>query len=182
MSSTQFQSSRVASPIGRPPAPTPALLITTVGGPPNQAVASLASCSTSSIRETSQRSAVASPPLATMPWAVACAEASSTSLHTTRPPRAASSAANAAPIPLPAPVMTAAASWLRLSDDPKIPIVLPRGFLDHVATERFCNERCDVVHGGPGFRAELRQRLEDVHLVRPDLQLAGAARRPNVLR
>ena len=43
--------------MGRPPAPTPALLITMVGGPPNQSCASAARQCTSSICDTSQRSA-----------------------------------------------------------------------------------------------------------------------------
>ena len=61
-----------------------------------------------------------------MASAVARAAVSSMSLHTTRPPRRASSVANAAPMPLPAPVMTAAASWLRFVDDPKMPMASTR--------------------------------------------------------
>ena len=74
------------------------------------------------MRDTSHRTAMARPPAAVMASAVAVAEPSSTSLHTTRPPRLASSSAKARPMPLPAPVMTAAASWLRLFDGPKMPI------------------------------------------------------------
>ncbi len=95
-----------------PPAPTPALLITSVGGPPNQDCDRSASASTSSIRETSQRTAVALAPRSVIASTVFCAAASSMSLQTTAPPRRPSSTANAAPIPLPAPVTTADARWL----------------------------------------------------------------------
>src|ERR1700743_1934269 len=84
------QSSRDTSPMAAPPAPTPALLITRVGAALNQDCARSAKAQTSSNRDTSQ------PP--------------------TAPPRRASSTANAAPIPLPAPVTTADAPWLVVFD------------------------------------------------------------------
>ena len=104
---TQFQSSIDIAPIGVPPAPTPALLITRVGGPSNQSWAVPASAVTSSSRETSQCAAVARPPRSMMASATRWAAGWSMSLHTTAPPRAPSSVANAAPMPLPAPVTTA---------------------------------------------------------------------------
>ena len=67
-----------------------------------------------------------------MASAVVRAVVSSTSLQTTRPPRRASSMAKAAPMPLPAPVITAAASRLRFSDDPKMPIASPCLLIDGV--------------------------------------------------
>src|SRR5690625_4316619 len=115
----QVQSSIGIVPIEVPPAPTPALLTTRVGGPSNQPWASVASFVTSATWDTSQRSAVARPPSAVIAAAVRSAPASSISLQTTAPPRRASSRANAAPMPLPAPVTTAAARWLRLGDRPK---------------------------------------------------------------
>ena len=98
------------------------------------------------------------------------------SLHTTRPPRLASSTANAAPMPLPAPVMTAAASWLRFFDDPKSPMTftpLPRRWCWRAA--HCAMKRRDPAHGGRRLGRQSRQRLEDMHLVGPDLQFALAA-------
>src|SRR6476620_91919 len=115
-----------------------------------------------------------------MASAVARAVVSSTSLHTTRPPRRASSTAKAAPMPLPAPVITAAALRLRFSVDPKMPTASPRLQVDVVVAERFCDEACDVPHRRRGLRREPGQRLEDVHLVRPDLEFAFAARSADV--
>jgi hypothetical protein len=113
--------------MGVPPAATPALLMTSVGGPLNQACASVAIRCTSSIRVTSQRTGSALPPPPMIASAVVRAAFSSMSLHTIRPPRRANSVANAAPIPLPAPVMTAAASRLHLFDDPNSPMpITPR--------------------------------------------------------
>jgi hypothetical protein len=140
MPRTHDQSSRLVSPMGVPPAPTPALLMTSVGGPLNQACASVANRCTSSIRVTSQHRASARPPSSAIASAVARAPFSSISLHTIRPPRRASSVANAAPMPLPAPVMTASASRLRLSDDPKSPmpiaLICRRGRLPTAAALR----------------------------------------------
>ena len=104
---TQCQSSMEISPTGLPPAPTPALLITRVGASPNHSWARSARASTCSSRDTSQGTARAWPPCSWIASAVAVAVAGLRSLHTTRPPRRASSSANARPIPLPAPVTTA---------------------------------------------------------------------------
>src|SRR5271166_4663353 len=108
----QAQSSRDTSPMGAPPEPTPALLITSVGAAPNQDCDCSANALTSANCETSQRIAVAFAPVWVIVSTVLWAAASSMSLQTTAPPRRASSTANAAPIPLPAPVTTAAAPWL----------------------------------------------------------------------
>ncbi len=97
-----------------PPAPTPALLITSVGGPENQAMDCLASAWTSPNCETSQRLAVALAPASVIASTVRWAAASSMSLQTTVPPRRPSSMAKAAPMPLPAPVTTADAPRLAL--------------------------------------------------------------------
>src|SRR2546430_11025586 len=62
------------------------------------------------------------------------------SLQTTAPPRRASSTANAAPIPLPAPVTTARALWLTLFDlcsNPSIPYpTFPAASVDERACPR----------------------------------------------
>jgi hypothetical protein len=97
------------------------------------------------------------------------------SLHTILPPRRASSVANAAPMPLPAPVMTAAALRLRFSTIPVVPCRSPGRLVKSVVAQRMTR---DVPHGGSGFRGQPWQRLEDVRLVGPDLQLPLAARRP----
>ena len=109
------QSASGVCPITAPPAPTPALLTTKLGGPPNQLHASLARTCTSWIDETSHLAASALPPWSVIASAVPCAARSSMSLQTTLPPRAASSTANAWPIPLPEPVTTALLSWLRFT-------------------------------------------------------------------
>src|SRR3954469_16559666 len=116
-----------------------------------------------------------------MPSAVVCAAASSMSLHTTLPPRWASSVANAAPMPLPAPVMTAAALLLRFLDEPNMPMspCFPAG---GVVVERLRDEIRDVSHRGGRLRDQPGQSLEDVYLVRPDLQLTLAARGVDVGR
>src|ERR1700731_68164 len=116
MPSTHCQSSRGSSPMEAPPEPTPALLITRVGAAPNHDSDWAASSRTSSNWDTSQRIATASPPLSVIALTVFAAVTSLMSLHTTRPPRRASSVANAAPIPLPGPVTTASALWLTLLD------------------------------------------------------------------
>jgi len=103
---------------------------------------------------------------------------SSMSLHTILPPRRASSVANAAPMPLPAPVMTAAALRLRFSTIPVVPCRSPGRLVKLVVAQRMTR---DVPHGGSGFRGQPWQRLEDVHLVGSDLQLALAARRADVV-
>src|ERR1700730_13720544 len=131
MPSTHCQSSRGSSPMGAPPEPTPALLITRVGAAPNHDSDWAASSWTSSNRDTSQAIATASPPLSVIVLTVFAAATSLTSLQTTRPLRRASSVANAVPIPLPAPVTTASAFWLTLFDlrnGPSIPSLpsLPR--------------------------------------------------------
>ncbi|SHX69811.1 Uncharacterised protein [Mycobacteroides abscessus subsp. abscessus] len=59
--SAQFQSSMPICPTGLPPIPTPALLITRVGGPEKTSCASKTSFSTSSREETSQVTARAQP-------------------------------------------------------------------------------------------------------------------------
>src|SRR5246127_1359263 len=110
------QSSRDASPMAAPPAPTPALLITSVGGAENQDSDWSARAHTSSNRDTSQRIATALAPRSAIASTVSWAAASLTSLPTTGPPRRASSIANAAPMPLPAPVTTAEAPWLVVFD------------------------------------------------------------------
>ena len=72
------------------------------------------------------------------------------SLHTTAPPRRDSSTANAAPIPLPAPVTTAEACWLvfALRVSPSI----SAGLLDFVGGQRFCDELRGAGHRLGGFR------------------------------
>src|SRR5271156_1508725 len=125
MPSTQCQSSRGSSPIGAPPEPTPALLITSVGASPNHDSDWTASSRTSSNFVTSQVIAIASPPLSVIALTVFAAVASLMSLPTTRPPRRASSVANAAPIPLPAPVTTASALWVTLFDLRNRPSIQP---------------------------------------------------------
>src|ERR1700740_2235562 len=112
----QTQSSRDTPPTAAPPAPTPALLITRVGAAPNQDCDRSAKVQTSSNRDTSQRIAVAFAPRSVIASAVLGAADSSMSLQTPAPPRRASSTANAAPIPLPAPVTTADAPWLVVLD------------------------------------------------------------------
>src|ERR1700729_3170131 len=126
MPSTHCQSSRGSSPIGAPPDPTPALLITSVGAAPNQDCDCVANSWTSSNRVTSQVIATPSPPMSAIALTVLFAATSSMSLQTTRLPRRASSIANAAPMPLPAPVTTARAWWLTLGDFPNGPIILNR--------------------------------------------------------
>ena len=78
---------------------------------------------------TSQAIATASPPRSVIAVTVRFAATSSMSLQTTRLPRLASSMANAAPIPLPAPVTTARALWLTLGDLPNGPIMVSPPFL-----------------------------------------------------
>src|SRR6187402_1560983 len=111
-----------------------------------------------------------------MASAVARDDPSSTSLHTIRPPRRASSVANAAPMPLPAPVMTAAAPWLRLGEEPKTFTTVsssrkrssPGHPADRLAAQRLFDERRHLPHRGCGLGGQLRQRLEDVYLIGPD--------------
>src|SRR5437868_13179250 len=55
--SAQSQSSNPMAPTGLPPTPTPALLITRVGGPPKMSLACLASCSIALRSDTSQTTA-----------------------------------------------------------------------------------------------------------------------------
>src|ERR1700722_5116346 len=124
MPSTHCQSSMGSSPIGAPPEPTPALLITSVGAAPNQDCDWVASSWTSLSLVTSQAITTASPALSVIVLTVLFAATSSMSLHTTRLPRRANSIANAAPIPLPAPVTTARALLLTLGDLPNGPIIL----------------------------------------------------------
>src|SRR5258708_39031875 len=87
MPSTQCQSSRGSSPIGAPPDPTPALLITSVGAAPNQDCDCVANSWTSSNRVTSQVIATASPPLSAIALTVLFAATSAMTLQTTRMPR-----------------------------------------------------------------------------------------------
>ena len=112
-----------------PPEPTPALLITSVGAPPNHDSDWAASSRTSSNRVTSHAIATASPPWSVIALTVFAAATSLMSLQTIRPPRRASSMANAAPIPLPAPVTTASALWLTLLDLRNGPITASLPFL-----------------------------------------------------
>src|SRR5512144_2974452 len=108
-----------------------------------------------------------------MASAVACDDSSSTSLHTIRPPRRASSVANAARMPLPAPVMTAAAPWLRFGEEPKTFTSVsssrkrssPSRPVDHIAPQRLSDERRHLPHRRRSLGGQLRQRLEDVYLV-----------------
>ena len=136
-----------------------------------------ASWATSSSRATSHRIAQCLPACGDDAVSRCRAAVSSMSLQTTLPPRWASSTANAAPIPLPAPVMTAAALWLRFSTNRRCPWRSSRLTVDGVVAERFCDESGDVPHGGRRLWCEPGQRLEDVHLVGPDLQLGSRRRR-----
>lgn len=93
----------------------PALLITRSVGFPNHSSAVSARASTSSNTDTSQAASMARSPISA---AVSFAPGRSTSAHTTRPPRRASSTANARPIPLAAPVTTASTLRVRRSPRP----------------------------------------------------------------
>ena len=98
------------------------------------------------------------------------------SLHTTRPPRRANSTANAAPMPLPAPVTTAAARRLVFGrSEHRYPVSSIPACVRSAVAQRTRNERRDVSHRLCCLGRQPRQRLEHMRLVRPHLQFAGAA-------
>ncbi|SKU14102.1 Uncharacterised protein [Mycobacteroides abscessus subsp. abscessus] len=115
-----FQSSIDVAPMRLPPAPIPALLITRLAALPNRSSLASARLRTCSRSVTSHTTSKPSPPACLTNSADSFAVMGSLSAHTTRPPRRASSTANARPIPLPAPVTTAWARWV-------LPGELPNG-------------------------------------------------------
>ena len=93
---------------GRPATITPTLLTTTSTAPNSSSTRSRAATKSSLPGDVAPLRDTAVPPAAVISVATVAARSSSTSVTRTREPRAASSWAIARPIPLPAPVTTAA--------------------------------------------------------------------------